>query len=81
MLEYVRLAKVERETLAASLNSKISNDPSSLPTLQTSASIRSEKISGLVGMLLNKLQEGQDCVSDDAKLIILKLLGPKVEMS
>ena len=81
MLEYVRLAKVERETLAASLTSKNSNLLSSLPAKQESDLIRSEKISGLVSMLLSKIQEGEESVSDDVKLITLKLLGPKIEMS
>ena len=80
MFEYVRYAKDERETIAISLNSNNSNLAN--PELQDCgiAQSRSEKNSGLISMIFSKIQEDKETISDDVKLLTLKLLGSSIEL-
>ena len=41
--------------------------------------LRSENISGVLGLLLSKIIEDKETISEDAKLLTFKVLAPTIE--
>lgn len=77
--EYVRLTKVERESSQSAILAHNSNPLLPFTQMDENPDLRSENISGVLGLLLSKIIEDKETISEDAKLLTFKVLAPTIE--